>query len=299
MYNRSIYYPPVIDELRTAFLNDRLQLKADHQIVFLFGAKSEKNKISVRDTFYKYVTENLLDYQFLLAEVFFNLYTNNSKIDLLTLERKLADYTDCIIIIVESPGAIAELGAFTHETFLATKILAINEKKFEDSDSFISLGPIAKLKKKSKFGVFFANFDHILSTIDKIEASLEKNSRKNSKSININSAKDFNSQKQKKIKLLILSDLITIFNPIASSEMIEVVKRIFDYDKSFVLDEELALLETLGFIKKRDDYYIKSKERNFFFFKLKRGNIYDMRYKIFNHYSKHFSKRIELIANDY
>jgi hypothetical protein len=67
--------------------------------------------------------------------------------DLLEVEEYVADLADLIILFVESPGSIAELGAFSALTTVQPKILAIVNKKFGEP-SFISDGPVRRLQQR-------------------------------------------------------------------------------------------------------------------------------------------------------
>lgn len=71
--------------------------------------------------------------------------------NLVDFENDLASICTLVVIVLESAGAIAELGAFSQLPDLRKKILAIKSKSFDD-DSFINLGilrHIAEAKRSS------------------------------------------------------------------------------------------------------------------------------------------------------
>lgn len=91
-------------------------------------------------------------------ELFQELLSKKPKRDLLTLENTLASSANAIIIIVESPGSIAELGAFVNSSELRPKIIAIVNKKHRNEKSFIMLGPVAQLYNERQDAVIMHDF---------------------------------------------------------------------------------------------------------------------------------------------
>ncbi len=75
--------------------------------------------------------------------------------DLLEFESHLAALAACIVIFLESPGAIAELGSFAVMEDVKSKVLVVCEQLYaEPPTSFIQLGPIASLRKSDPFSVY-------------------------------------------------------------------------------------------------------------------------------------------------
>ncbi len=101
------------------------------------------------------------------------LYSTKSK-DLLTLERLLADSVDAIIIVPESPGSYAELGAFSHDKILRTKIICVIDSKYKKAKSFISQGPLKLIKKANKDGIIYVDYNNISSEANKLHSVLKK-----------------------------------------------------------------------------------------------------------------------------
>lgn len=73
--------------------------------------------------------------------------------DLLSYEQFLANNSHMIVIICESAGSLVELGAFTNNEYTVDKVVAAVDKRRVKDKSFIMLGPIKYLKKRSKFNV--------------------------------------------------------------------------------------------------------------------------------------------------
>lgn len=73
--------------------------------------------------------------------------------DLLSYEQFLANNSHMIVIICESAGSLVELGAFTNNEYTVDKVVAAVDKRRVKDKSFIMLGPIKYLRKRSKFNV--------------------------------------------------------------------------------------------------------------------------------------------------
>jgi len=86
----------------------------------------------------------------ILAEKLTNLLHGDDFRDLLEFEEHIAALSACVLLFVESPGSIAELGSFAVMPHLAPRLLVVCEQLFdvEENPSFIFLGPIASLRRK-------------------------------------------------------------------------------------------------------------------------------------------------------
>lgn len=81
-----------------------------------------------------------------LAEDIKDWYQNGVYRDLVTFESDLAALASVIVLIVESPGAIAELGVFTVVPQISEKLVIVIEEGHFDSDSYIKHGPVKKFE---------------------------------------------------------------------------------------------------------------------------------------------------------
>ncbi len=124
--------------------------KKTNRFVFLCGANKKKNEISERrKALIAFASKNLPHNKFFLAEkVFTFLSAEGHKGNLIDIENQISRFSDHILIILESQSAFAELGAFSHEE-LRKKLIVINDKKFEDAESFVNLGPIKAIEEVS------------------------------------------------------------------------------------------------------------------------------------------------------
>lgn len=124
------------------------------EYVFLCGGRLDDPAHSLRAQFYelKVKPDPLLTQKVKLAEVAAGWYRADKQFDdLLELEEYLAGLSACVLLFLESPGAIAELGAFTQMPALRAKLLVVIEQSHSRGPSFIVNGPIDQMTR-SGFG---------------------------------------------------------------------------------------------------------------------------------------------------
>jgi hypothetical protein len=141
--------------------------------VFLCGADiNQKDKI-------RYKIAKALNqeywYDIIYPEDIFDelLYSSKTK-DLLSLEGLLADSVDAIVLIPESPGSFAELGAFANDEKLRKKLICIVDEAYKKDKSFINQGPLRLVKKANPSGLIFININDIENEKVKLLSSLRK-----------------------------------------------------------------------------------------------------------------------------
>jgi hypothetical protein len=120
-------------------------------LIFLCGgqtASSGEPHRSARDFFLRHLElrHRELSERISLAEKINDWFDENAFPDLLDVEEHIADLCDLIILFVESAGSIAELGAFAASATLCPKTIAVLNGKHLSSRSFISDGPIRRLR---------------------------------------------------------------------------------------------------------------------------------------------------------
>ncbi len=157
------------------------------KVIFICG-KDKSDKESFRFKISQ-LLEQKTNYQLAYPEdLFEDLLEGQANNSLLSLEQQLAEAVDLIILIPESPGSFAELGAFSTQKELAEKMLVLRPKKYKSDKSFINHGPIRLVRSyRGKILDIQSNFDNqkaehistILKTIKKMIPSGRK-----SKSIN-------------------------------------------------------------------------------------------------------------------
>lgn len=246
-----------IDHLKKCLRSKSVLLSRDAVLIFVCGGKSNAKNPTARDMFLQYSARHLNSYKFYRAEEFFDLSVAGTGKDLLTVENDIAKFCDCLVIFIESPSAIAELGAFSNSDRLARMILAINDQDHELSDSFIARGPIAKINRRSQFKpVVFANMQNALAQISSIEDRLKRIERKNNRRVDLASYEEFKASSPK-LRMMFLCDIISLFFPMTLGELIGVLERLFD-KTGYDIDTELGMLKTLNLVKIVDHYFMSS-----------------------------------------
>ena len=75
--------------------------------------------------------------------------------NLLELENLLARSVHAIVIILESEGPIAELGAFANHKPLENRLVVVIKKRYRKAKSFIMLGPVKYLQKETASQIIY------------------------------------------------------------------------------------------------------------------------------------------------
>ena len=114
-------------------------------------------------------------------DIFDELLFGSRSSDLLSLEGLLADSVDAIVLIPESPGSFAELGAFANDEKLRQKLICIIDKKYKKDKSFINQGPLKLVKQANRNGIIYVDPNNIENEIDKLIVALKKVKKVSSK----------------------------------------------------------------------------------------------------------------------
>ncbi len=121
-------------------------LRKENGLIFLCGANKDINTPSKRrEAVKRFIESCSQDYRVVYAEPFFEEFSKENsrrkEFNLLDLEDDISSISDLIIIILESPGSICELGAFSRALF-RSKLVVINNSDYLNQDSFINGGPL-------------------------------------------------------------------------------------------------------------------------------------------------------------
>lgn len=135
-----------------------LQIQHSNIDLFLCGGASSKKYISSRDQLRNRLEKDKKLSIFYPEDMFMELLSRK-KYDLFTLENFLAENSDLIIIVCESPGSYTELGAFTSNKKTLDKLVVLIQKKYKNDKSFIMQGPVQYISTHNKRNVIFFNND--------------------------------------------------------------------------------------------------------------------------------------------
>lgn len=211
-------------------------LSRSQQLIFLCGANQAVDTPSVRRTSLKTFIQRVSKTSTVIyAEGIFNeLRKFGSQKNVLDIEHRISEVADKIVIILESPSAYCELGAFAHEA-LRHKLVVINNSEFRKSESFINLGPIAALEEVKSPVIWYPMSSDGVSTLDGIGATFSEiqkaisHSSSTGQSVSHESLSDLGMNKP---CLYFIHDIVLFAGPVSHEEIIIILKEIFG-KKSF------------------------------------------------------------------
>jgi hypothetical protein len=175
---------------------------------------------------------------------------------LFALENDLAYLSAIIMLFVESPGSIAELGAFCNVDPLSKKLVAVLEHSHQYDTSFIQDGPVALLTKNDPRSVLFYPWlmqpndtgvrhlapDKAKETIERLLDRIEEETS------GITKEEKFDSENAGHCMLLV-ADLVKLGSIVKKSEIENLLSGI-GLDLGQRLDRYLFLLEKIELIRK-------------------------------------------------
>ena len=244
------------------------------RLFFLCGANGHDGNISYRRSQIRdFLLQNVNNSQVIIAEKFFDEYRQNSKEkNSLDFEHVLTEISEKVIIIMESPSAICELGAFAHHK-LRHKLIVINDSSFKEAPSFINTGPLEAVRECSIenrvlwYKMFHGDVDGrdgvaaVFNDLNKLVMNPLSSAKK------MSFAELDPSEGITDIKVFFLHDLIFMMREVKYKELIYSVKLIFGEGKSYdSIKKMLTILISLDFISYGDRFSkIKSLRREAFF----------------------------------
>lgn len=252
------------------------RFREQYIVVFLCGGASNSRHISLRDKV-RVLLENekrsLYNKPlkiFYPEDLLIEVLNKTKDADLLSYEQFLADNSHIISVICESAGSLVELGAFTNNNQTVDKVIAAVDKKRVKDKSFIMLGPVRYLKKRSKNNVveYGQNIEDFARQLSK--AIREKNKRNGEKKIRITTIIGMH---------YFIHLLLYFFKRLSSIEMVDIIKCIsegegINYDNFDVLFK--AALKLLF----QDKKIVKITENNYSFYELTNEGCKSIKYMI-------------------
>jgi len=297
---RSLLSDRARTSLSTYLTSKSIRVARTSQFVFLCG-KSLDEPGCARKTLLDYGRRHITWCKFFLAEdAIAALQESGATPDLLTIEGYLADYADSILIILESDGAKAELGAFAHRDDLSRKTLVINDERFRDSPSFIREGPIRKLDKESKLGeTIYTSFASISRVHDLVAERLRLVQPKQRSLLRFDDYKSLRENVRLKDRTLLIADLVGLLSPIAYRELIDILEMALGDGEYDFLQVDRSMLRSLGFL--REDIEIGTEKMLVTtpltspFCEYDRGDLFEIRSQILLSYRKRDRQRFDLL----
>ena len=147
-------------ELYADLDRERLRVSRPSKFLFLFGGVVSNHVNAkpgnLRDYIYR-VRRMRTRYQVVLAKKATQLYRDTAYGDLISFEEDIARIAAVVLVIAESSGSLAELGAFaSNETICKAARVMIQEKSEADASLSVT-DPVERVKKAKReyLGVYF------------------------------------------------------------------------------------------------------------------------------------------------
>lgn len=169
-----------------------------------------------RDMLARYIHEKFPSLLIFYAEHVWPAIAATPGRNALGMEAQLAALADVVIIVVESPGTFAELGAFALSDELRKKLMPIVDRCYRDANSFINTGPLRWIEQESDFQpTIWVSLDRILQAASQVEARLGQLEPQNQVLVR-------HLAKSSKHLLFFVCDVISIIGP-CEVQMIEAI----------------------------------------------------------------------------
>lgn len=127
--------------------------------IFLCGGlvdATSPSPTSVRDAIFRELAKNRdLEPRVRLAEEYKDWSFDGHYKDLLTFEEHIAQLSAVIVLVLESPGSLAELGLFTALEAFRKKLMVFISNHHYEQTSFIRLGPVKYLEESDNRAACF------------------------------------------------------------------------------------------------------------------------------------------------
>jgi hypothetical protein len=244
--------------------------------IFLCGGRLDDLSRSLRAQFYelKVKANSSLHDRVLLAESADNWYRSQVEFqDLLELEEHIAGLSGCVLLFVESPGAIAEFGAFSQMKRIQEKLIVVVEDSYYGQQSFIRNGLIERtmrdrpntllnyswLSAPNADGVRIIDNTYVVDTLNEVEQAVRLFLEQRPKTVRF-------SRDDLGHRLLLIADLIKLSVILIQTEINELMDRLGVVMRPTDLKRYLYLLERLDLVcKKRygnTDYFVAGSRSN-------------------------------------
>lgn len=236
-------YKPVRDRLVKRLAEQATRYKHLRKLIFVCGKRGSHGRVRLKE----YLTSRYPAILVFYAETVWAILARQRRSNALQMERRLALLADLVVIIVESEGTCAELGAFASIAVLREKLLPIIDRRYRDEASFINIGPIAWVDDESLYGpTIYTNVAAILGVGNEINLRIERipeHGRLPGLQRQVSLRDDL-----KRI-LFFLSDLVGVIGPATEEDCAFYVEKTFGEVKELSVPELLALARALNLIR--------------------------------------------------
>lgn len=154
-----------VDQLKATLASkisiENLRVDISAPIIFLCGGLIDVKAVeplSIREAVLRSLIKNRA-LQIVFAEDYKDWINDSVYNDLMTFEDDIAQISSLIVLILESPGSLTELGLFSSSIDIISKLLVLVSTQHYNQDSFIKLGTIRYLESMSNSCVYAYPWD--------------------------------------------------------------------------------------------------------------------------------------------
>ena len=167
-------YRPLRDGLVARFREKAVAFRSLKHIVFLCGGAGSASRRNLLRYLQNWTRDTVLVFE--ADDVWARISAATTPdVNALQMEAELAELADAVVILVESPGTFAELGAFSNSPQLRRKLLPIVDVRYRDDRSFINAGPVRWIDADSLFRpTLFVPLASVLLSADQITGRLRR-----------------------------------------------------------------------------------------------------------------------------
>lgn len=139
--------------IQPTLLNDKARKVPSK--VFVCGPGLSSGRVDIRNLARKEL-EGMMNVSVVYGEEIEKEFSYSRRgMDLQTLEAQFAHDVDFTLLILESPGSIAELGTFTQLPHLQDRLVVLVPSNFFRSESYIARGPLSLLSQRNPQNVIY------------------------------------------------------------------------------------------------------------------------------------------------
>jgi hypothetical protein len=136
---------------------ESLRIVRPTQVIFLCGGRTANDgpHTSLRDYLLR-AKRIRRKFSVVLAETANDLYRDTQYPDLISFEEDIALIAALVVVIAESPGSLAELGAFASSPLAGGALRIMMQQEFFKQNSFIRHGPVERIRstRRERVGVY-------------------------------------------------------------------------------------------------------------------------------------------------
>lgn len=144
----------ILDRVAQVFRNGKAYKTQNLRLLFVCGGPTGPDDDSLRKRFIEFAGDELPEFRVFLSEHAAQDLTRSRRpkfVNLAKFEELLATVADCVILFIESPGSLAELGYFSNADPVIENLMVVNDLCFQTRESFINNGPIHLIHGRSAF----------------------------------------------------------------------------------------------------------------------------------------------------